>query len=435
MKPHQLLALPAVLSLYRAYKAAVIPVGLQVSHRRQNVLPDVAAEEVEVTSRTISDTTIAKAKYSTSMEFFHHVTTIDTSADQRLHSLHDETSNVLHAGELKTIQAEQSGTTKTAPHRPVRVVYGIMSHDMNESGKYSRQNIRNTFLSFYSSQHHLNLNNVSDAKDQEHWICSLNDLLQGKLREPDKCRFAYAFVVGANPNGPTILFNYNESYPLALSSGPNGARQEDDVVYLNIKENMNDGKTPTWFRYATSVLEERGWQDDWDYIFKADSDNLLYPPKFFRTLEMVSPMERPVRNIYGGWPRNVERCQWATDPDCQLPLETGNIYFSGGCYFLSTNLATFISDPTTVEDHQKLISMFPHEDVVTGLAVRMYEEEKIQRVDESALEPIDQFRVHWLKRERPFILIWKAFLRASAQTTDFVLSDLDECIFFGCYAT
>ncbi|KAL7575302.1 hypothetical protein ACA910_001827 [Epithemia clementina (nom. ined.)] len=430
---HQVLAfLTAVVAIYALlYESTFLPLlGLQFDGH-QGWLPFVAIEEA-TTNDESSTTTIKQTQHS------------DNSTDRSPSSnLHDKTSHILHVWSRRTTQREQRDKAETVPdqpdpkqsHRPLRVVYGIMSHDMTERGKYTRQIMRSTFLSFYSKKYHLSLNNVSDAKDQEHWICSFNRLIQGNLKEPEKCRLAYAFVVGANPNGPTILFNYNDSYPLALSSASNGeVPSEADVVYLNIKENMNGGKTPTWFRYATSVLEERGWKDDWDYIFKADSDNLMYPPKFFRTLEKYSPKERPVRNIYGGWMWNVARCQQPFDPQCQLPLETGNIYASGGCLFLSTNLASFISDPARVGDQEKLISMFPHEDMVTGLAVRLYEDERIERIDEGSLDPMDTYRLHHMKLDRDHILFWKALVKAGKENSDFAMGKLEACqiVSFAC---
>ncbi|KAL7565623.1 hypothetical protein ACA910_018984 [Epithemia clementina (nom. ined.)] len=185
------------------------------------------------------------------------------------------------------------------------------------------------------------------------WICSFNDLLQGRLEHPEHCRMAYAFVVGANPKGPTLLLEYNDSYPLTVaspSSRNNHTRHdsnrkhnsiqnsnqrhddddddetESDVVYLNIRENLNYGKTPTWFRYASVALQQQQqqngeWQfDEWDYIYKADTDTIVFPQEFFQFLDESNPTpeQRTIRYVYGGSPIGLQRCHKLTDPHCRF---------------------------------------------------------------------------------------------------------------------
>lgn len=91
----------------------------------------------------------------------------------------------------------------------------------------------------------------------------------------DSCRLVYAFVVGANPTGPTNLVDYsnNSSHPLTLteadvvdqfqfpdlfnsSSIVSGEFVEKDMIFLNIKENMEEGKTPSWFLVANTLVQE-----------------------------------------------------------------------------------------------------------------------------------------------------------------------------------
>jgi uncharacterized protein (DUF488 family) len=104
-------------------------------------------------------------------------------------------------------------------------------------------------------------------------------------------------VVGGNPSGTTELMEFNDTYPITL----NGQSLENstdryDTVYLNIRENMNDGKSQTWFRYATMVLENHYF----DYIGKMDTNTLLFPDKFLNeTFDRLPPFPNNTRT-YGG---------------------------------------------------------------------------------------------------------------------------------------
>ena len=100
-------------------------------------------------------------------------------------------------------------------------------------------------------------------------ICSLSE-----AQTMDSCQLIYTFVVGANPHGPTNLVDYhNSSHPLTLTGSDVVAQFPDvlsnassftsremilekDILYLNIKENMEEGKTPSWFHVANTLVEE-----------------------------------------------------------------------------------------------------------------------------------------------------------------------------------
>jgi hypothetical protein len=78
-----------------------------------------------------------------------------------------------------------------------------------------------------------------------------------------------------NPNGPTELelVAFNDSYPLTVN---NTKKKGKDVVNLNIREHMEEGKSQTWFKYVTTVLDHHYF----DYIGKTDTDTLVYPSSF-----------------------------------------------------------------------------------------------------------------------------------------------------------
>ena len=86
------------------------------------------------------------------------------------------------------------------------------------------------------------------------------------------CKLVYAFVVGILEEGPTL---HQNAEPLVVE--PTDLKLygdivlEEDVAYLNIKDNMDYGKSLTWFKYGASIAKELKI----DYIGKIDSDACL----------------------------------------------------------------------------------------------------------------------------------------------------------------
>jgi len=289
--------------------------------------------------------------------------------------------------------------------RKTRAFFGIMTYDSNDERK-RRDLIRNTFLSYFVDHMNQTLVSEEEYNEKKHWICSLNDLDLGRLEYPGKCRMAYAFVMGGNQNGTTMLLNFNESYPLSLSPPPkmeSDSHRKDvfDSVFLNIQENGKFGKSPTWFRYAIDVLERHGWMKDWDYIFKSDSDNLIYTPNFFRYMDKL-PQKRAVR-VFGGRPLDYKGCGGDSHDHCKQMI--GPIFMAGGCYFLSLDLAKFISDESTF-DHEAV--KLPHEDMTTGNFVFSHSK-KIKIVKEPRFKGV--IRTHPVKKDRKYNTRWNKMLR------------------------
>ena len=305
---------------------------------------------------------------------------------------------------LLSLTEEEKVATLRKPRRETRVIFGIMSYDSDTERK-RRGLIRSTFLRYFTKYMNRTLVKQYEYNEMRHWICSLNDLDHGKLEYPEKCRFAYAFVQGANPNGSSMLLSFNETYPISVPP-PTSKKKQDlkdasDTIYLNIKENGKFGKTPTWFRYAIDVLERHDWIDDWDYIFKSDTDNLIYTPRFFRFMDKL-PQKNAIR-IYGGFPLDYRKCGGDKHDHCAQMK--GPYFMQGGCYFLSTDLARFISDETTF-DHQAV--KLPHEDMTTGNFVYSHPL-KIKVVTEPKKKNV--IRKHPVKKESSFKFRWQKMLR------------------------
>ena len=169
-------------------------------------------------------------------------------------------------------------------------------------------------------------------------ICSLIQYTALHPKDRINCTVAYTFVVGANPDGPSERFE-TDGEPITL--GPKaltGLVREPDIVYLNIKENMEHGKTPTWFRYGSMISQELGVH----YVGKVDSDSLISIETFLRFVRTELPPAPYNRLKYGG--RQL------------INYLQGGMYMAGELYFASSDLAQYVtnSDPIFLERRRKI---------------------------------------------------------------------------------
>jgi hypothetical protein len=139
---------------------------------------------------------------------------------------------------------------------------------------------------------------------------------------------------------------------------------------------------------------------DWDYIFKSDTDNLIYTPNFFRFMDRL-PQKRAVR-VFGGRPLDYEGCGGDSHDHCKQMV--GPVFMAGGCYFLSLDLAKFISDETTF-NHTAV--KLPHEDMTTGNFVFSHPK-NIKMVKEPRSKGV--IRTHPVKTDRKFNSRWNKML-------------------------
>jgi hypothetical protein len=282
---------------------------------------------------------------------------------------------------------------------PIRILLGIFS--MNTEGDFERRKvIRDTYLSYYKSPHHKHgAENLTSSFLNR--ICSLNDLQTGTLETPEDCQLVYTFVVGAanssnHSDAPTQLLDDSRPMLVDRTLIPNS---EDDVTYLNIRENMNEGKSLTWFKHASSNIAK---ELRFDFVSKVDTDTLLYPENILATIEQrlrySHKTPRPNR-VYGGVKVGL--------------IWRGYRYMQGGFYFLSTELASFITSKECSNRSQIIaedVTRFGQrtEDAEIGLLVASYPG-RIQWLD-FQVPGLAWFHHQIMKGEQGFDQNWENFL-------------------------
>jgi Galactosyltransferase len=137
--------------------------------------------------------------------------------------------------------------------------------------------------------------------------------------------------------------------------------QDSDITILNIKENMNEGKSQTWFKYASQIVE----QYDFDYAIKADTDTYVVMDLFFD----FANQHLPVRGsrIFAGflndaayWLGTRPNPYGNDEPSTQQFLSSRSsmvhLYMLGQFYILSKDLAKWVSSKTFVNEkwYQKI---------------------------------------------------------------------------------
>jgi hypothetical protein len=247
-----------------------------------------------------------------------------------------------------------------------------------------------------------------------------------KRVELGDCQVAYVFFMGANPDGPTELVAPNSSFPMEIDRSTI-QNAEEDIVYLNIKENMEDGKSQTWFKYGSMIAEEYGF----DYITKVDSDSLVFIPQFLDYVDKTLKPSPYNKRVYGGIPFYSNSCEMneTNQPHaCPLPL-VGPYYFSGEFYFMSPDLASFIASDQVdrkklaiyhedvdignfVFSHPKPISSFP----IENRHVLRYPEMNANNTitdfpfNDTFCAHTPSWRGGWYKDSGQFMTTWKEFL-------------------------
>jgi hypothetical protein len=277
-----------------------------------------------------------------------------------------------------------SFTSSPLPQRPAfpRVLVGIFTtDDLLESKR--RQVLRKTYLSYYKSS-------SSDTKNR---ICSLQEFLLktsttshhlNLQQDKKECQLIYAFVLGTNTTTTSTNTSTTQDgtkdkiYPkqrrydlvepfirgeldpselgrfvnasMLTNADPNESSSEhNDLVLLNISENMNQGKSESWFLYATQLWKEHMEKNNKnmdnnpssssqlllpiDYIAKCDSDTLLFPEIFLDQLLDHRHLPSHPKNAYFAGSRY------------STTRRKGRYFLAGGCYLLSWELSNYVTSP------------------------------------------------------------------------------------------
>ena len=205
----------------------------------------------------------------------------------------------------------------------------------NDLEAQRRQLVRETYLSYF---------NQSTTRENRR-ICALHEIVNktsevDHARLLDECQLAYVFVAGGNPEGLKERVDYSDLEPMTVPSN----LTEQDIVLLNIQENMKEGKSQTYLKYATTVIDDHVY---FDYVAKTDSDTLIFTEKFLNfEINRLPSFPDNVR-VYGGC-NLVSRKEYGEFK--------GPIYFAGSLYLMSVDLAKYVTSPACDRKHMALYS-------------------------------------------------------------------------------
>lgn len=172
------------------------------------------------------------------------------------------------------------------------------------------------------------------------------------------CEIIYTFVVGGKTEGRTFIrlpnvsssdfffSNQNlEGNNRSLSRGFTEDRKHGNITYLDIVENMDFDKSPTWLGYASSIMQDM----EIDYVAKLDTDTLPLLDLYFRFVSQELPSPAGSRRIMAGILADTVTFfnhipqQHYRDRAHYMKQKFGSIpphyYFRGEFYLLSKQLA------------------------------------------------------------------------------------------------
>ena len=180
-------------------------------------------------------------------------------------------------------------------------------------------------------------------------VCSLPEFRARPLDTRYECELIYTFVLGGNPDAPSTEL-VDDSRPMEVQKPVTYSNTTDlnwpDMTLLNIRENMNEGKSQTWLKYGAEIAQEYGL----DYVTKCDADSLLHLHEFFQWAYVHLPPAPYNKNVYVGalrdkayWPKhetNEERVRF--ESYFGNNFEGVHLYTAGQLYMMSTDLAKFV---------------------------------------------------------------------------------------------
>ena len=178
-------------------------------------------------------------------------------------------------------------------------------------------------------------------------VCSLPEFKSKPIDERYVCQLIYTFVIGANPNASPELVDNSRPMEVARPiTGQSNDLNEPDMTLLNLRENMNEGKSQTWMHYGAQIAEEH----DLDYVAKCDADSLFHLHEFFHFAYKNMPPAPYNSMMYIGalrdkayWPKHKtekERIQF--ESFFGNNFEGVHLYVAGQMYILATDLAKYV---------------------------------------------------------------------------------------------
>ena len=222
----------------------------------------------------------------------------------------------------RTLKEMQRYQTEFLNEKPLSgskttMLLGIFSTNENDKYIKRRNYIRETYL------------NTEDPR-----ICKLNEYIrQVESNMNPICQVPYTFIIAAG--GRDRPFDHDDNEPLTIIPKKR-INDQDDCTYLNIRENMEDGKTATFFKFGAKMSQLYNI----DYITKLDDDTIVSPNLLIEFMEDELPPFPYNRRIFGGR-------AWGS--------RTGNVYYGAGqFYFLSSDLAEYVSNTLSAKDRHAL---------------------------------------------------------------------------------
>ena len=180
-------------------------------------------------------------------------------------------------------------------------------------------------------------------------VCSLPEFKQKPASERYTCELIYTFVIGANPDAPPELVDGSRPFEVKRPiRGISNDLNEPDMTLLNIRENMNEGKSQTWMAYGAQIAEEY----DLDYVTKCDADSIFHLHEFFVFAYKHLPPAPYNSMMYVGalrdkayWPKHdteAERIRF--ESYFGNNFEGVHLYVAGQMYIMSRDLAKYVGE-------------------------------------------------------------------------------------------
>mmetsp|Transcript_26398 Transcript_26398/g.30393 ORF Transcript_26398/g.30393 Transcript_26398/m.30393 type:complete len:385 (+) Transcript_26398:134-1288(+) len=196
-----------------------------------------------------------------------------------------DVSNTISLNVADTPVSMNDKPSETIASDTPRVLLGIWSY----AGFKKQLKVRNKFRLLFET--FANRTRSHDGRADPR-ICNLGEFLEQPENFPD-CKVVYTFVIGAanSKQAPNEIVTETD-WPLLVEDTAH-FRETDknnkDMTLLNIKENLEGGKSQTFFYLAQEVLHH------FDYVAKCDSDSVLDLLVMFDFLDNNLP--RPPHNL------------------------------------------------------------------------------------------------------------------------------------------